>query len=183
MFIACENSEKLRHELSHNIRTSGDIKYLTDHSVNFKNLDSKSWHGPAKVLKQDGQHVLNKNGSRHITVHPCQLQLINHNNENTSSNFTQTSQDTTPSQHQFPNPKNPTPIQQTTYESDTNDDCDNSCINNYDTPSSISKELTIQSEQQPLNDEHTTLSEKPPVGNIIPEIQQSRKIQPNYHIK
>ena len=43
-------------------------------------------------------------------------------------------------------------------------------------------ELTIQSEQQPLNDEHTTLSEKPPVGNI-PEIQQSRKIQPNYHIK
>ena len=41
-FITSKNSEKLRHALSHNIRTSGDIKYLTGDSVYFKRLDSNS---------------------------------------------------------------------------------------------------------------------------------------------
>ena len=57
-FIASENSEKLRRALSHNTRTSGDIKYLTGDYVYFKRLDSKSWHDPVKVLGQDGQQVL-----------------------------------------------------------------------------------------------------------------------------
>ena len=67
-FIASKNSKKLRCALSHNIRTSGDVKYLTGDSVYFKRLDSNSWHGPAKVLGQDGQQVLVKNGSRYIRV-------------------------------------------------------------------------------------------------------------------
>ena len=53
-FIASENSEKLRRAISHNIRTSGDVKYLTGDSVYFKRLDSNSWHGPAKVPGEDG---------------------------------------------------------------------------------------------------------------------------------
>ena len=76
-FIANENSEKLRRTLSHNIRITGYIKYLTGDSVNFKRMDSDEWHGPAKVLGQDGQQVLVKNGSRYIRVYPCRLQLIN----------------------------------------------------------------------------------------------------------
>ena len=88
-------------------------------------------------------------------------------------------QDTSLIQHQFTNPTNSTPIQQTTYESDTDDDSDNSCTNNFsNTPSNISSELTAQSEQQASNSEHTSLSEKPPVGNIIPETQQLRNIKP-----
>ena len=39
-FIASENSWNLRRALSHNIRTSGDIKYLTGDSVYFKRLNS-----------------------------------------------------------------------------------------------------------------------------------------------
>ena len=40
--ITSENSAKLRHASSHNIRTSGDIKYLTGDSVYFRRLDNKS---------------------------------------------------------------------------------------------------------------------------------------------
>ena len=69
-FIASENSEKLRRALSHNIRTSGDIKYLIEDSVYFKKLKSNQWHGPAKVLEQDGQQVPVKNGSSyHVYAH------------------------------------------------------------------------------------------------------------------
>ena len=58
-----------------------------------------------------------------ISVYPCRLQPINHNNENISSDLTQPSQDiTSPTQHQFTNPTNLIPIQQTTYESDINKD-------------------------------------------------------------
>lgn len=49
---ATENSEKLRHAVSRNIRTSGDIKYLTDDSIYFKHLET----------------------AKSIRVHPCQLQ-------------------------------------------------------------------------------------------------------------
>ena len=154
MLALTSTPTKLIHAFSHNIRTSGDVKYLTGDSVYFK---------------QDGQQVLVKNGSRFIRKHPCRLQLINHNNENISHNFIQpSSQDTSLTQHQFTNPTNPTPILELTYESDTDDDSDNSCTNNFsNTPSN----------------EQTTLSEKPPVGNIIPETQQPRQIKPNCHIK
>ena len=75
-FIASENSEKLRRALSHNIRTSGDIKYLTGVLVHFKRLNSNQWHRPAKVPGQDGQ-VLVKNGSSYHRINPCRLQQIN----------------------------------------------------------------------------------------------------------
>ena len=74
-FIASENSEKIRRALSHNTRTFGDIKYFTGDSVYYKRASSRSWHGPCKVLGQDGQQVLLKHGSNYIRVHPCRLQL------------------------------------------------------------------------------------------------------------
>ena len=49
-FISSKNSEKIRWALSHNIRSSGDVKYVTGDSVYYKRIDSKEWHGPAKVL-------------------------------------------------------------------------------------------------------------------------------------
>ena len=75
-FIACENSERIRRALSHNIRTSGDIKYLTGDRVYFKRANNREWHGPASVIGQDGQQVLVKYGSSYSRVHPCRLQLI-----------------------------------------------------------------------------------------------------------
>ena len=53
-FIASENSEKISRALAHNVRTSGDIKYITEDHVYFKHVDSREWHGPATVLAQDG---------------------------------------------------------------------------------------------------------------------------------
>ena len=75
-FIASENSEKIRRALSHNIRTSGDIKYITGDQIYYKRSNSRERHGPATVLGQDGQQVLIKMGSIYIRVHPCRLQLI-----------------------------------------------------------------------------------------------------------
>ena len=81
-FIASENYKKIRCTLSHNLRTSGDIKYITGDSVYYKCMDSREWHRPAKVIGQDGQQVLIKNGSTYIRVHCCCLQLINQNSKN-----------------------------------------------------------------------------------------------------
>ena len=75
-FIASGNSEKIRRDLAHDIRTSGDIKYITVDHVYFKRADSREWHGPVTVLGQDGQQVLIKKGSSYVRVHLCQLELI-----------------------------------------------------------------------------------------------------------
>ena len=74
-FIQSESSEKLRRALNHNIRTSGDIKYLSGDNVFFKRANESHWRGPGKVLGQDGQQVLAKYGSRYIRVHPCRITL------------------------------------------------------------------------------------------------------------
>ena len=54
-FIEGENSERIKRALSHNVRTSGEIKYVSGDSVYFKRPKDNSWHGPGRVLGQDGQ--------------------------------------------------------------------------------------------------------------------------------
>ena len=70
-FITNENSRKIRRGLSLNIRTSGDIKYIIGDSVYYKHMDSTEWHEPAKVLGQDSQLVVIKNGSTSTRVNHC----------------------------------------------------------------------------------------------------------------
>ena len=79
-FIQAESSERIRRALSHNIRSSGDIKYLNGDKVYFKRNDSKKWSGPAVVIGQDGQFVLLRHQSTWIRVHPCRLQLLDAEN-------------------------------------------------------------------------------------------------------
>ena len=74
-FIKSESSEKIRRALRHNIRSSGDIKYLSGDSVYYKRLNSRKWNGPGTVLGQDGQQVLVKHGGVYVRVHPCRLSL------------------------------------------------------------------------------------------------------------
>ena len=74
-FIESESSEKLRRALNHNIRSSGDIKYITGDRVYYKRLANRKWCGPAVVLGQDGQQVLVKHGGIYVRVHPCRLCL------------------------------------------------------------------------------------------------------------
>ena len=75
-FIASENSERIRRALIHNVRTSGEIKYLTGDVVLFKGNDSKEWHGPAIVVGQVSQQVILKHGGMYVRRHPCRLQLV-----------------------------------------------------------------------------------------------------------
>ena len=62
-FIAGENYEKFKTALVHNIRTSGDIKYVTGDRFCFKRANSREWHGPVTALRQNGQYVIIKDGS------------------------------------------------------------------------------------------------------------------------
>ena len=75
-FLASESSEKLRRALKHNIRTSGNIKYVTGDKVYYKRATETRWRGPAVVLGQDGQQVLVKHGGIYVRVHPCRLSLV-----------------------------------------------------------------------------------------------------------
>ena len=75
-FIQSENSERIRRALRHNIRTSGEVKYITGDVVYYKRLDSKKWKGPAVVIGQDSQQVLVKHGGELRRVPPCRLTLV-----------------------------------------------------------------------------------------------------------
>ena len=75
-FIACENDEKIRRALKANVRSSGEIKYVTGDQVTYKRDTSSEWHGPGIVIGQTGQQVFIKHGSFYIRVHPCRLQLV-----------------------------------------------------------------------------------------------------------
>ena len=74
-YVSSESSEKIRRALNHNIRSSGDVKYLTGDKVYYKRLNHKRWRGPAVVFGQDGQQVLVKHGGVYVRVHPCRLRL------------------------------------------------------------------------------------------------------------
>ena len=74
-FIACENDEKIRRALKANIRSSGEIKYVTGDKIFYKRDSSTEWHGPGFVIGQMDQQVFVKHGSFYIRVHPCRLQL------------------------------------------------------------------------------------------------------------
>ena len=74
-FIESENSERIKRALNHNIRSSGDTKYMTGDVVFYKRNDSQLWKGPGTVIGQDGQQILIKHGSTYVRVHPCRIQL------------------------------------------------------------------------------------------------------------
>ena len=75
-FIQSENNERIRRALRHNIRTSGEIKYITGDVVYYKRLDSKQWKGPAVVIGQDSQQILIKHGGELRRIPPCRLTLV-----------------------------------------------------------------------------------------------------------
>ena len=75
-FIRTESSSRIRRALSHNIRSSEDIKYLTGDKVYYKRATDKRWCGPGTVTGQDGQFVLIHTLASWVRAHPCRLRLI-----------------------------------------------------------------------------------------------------------
>ena len=75
--VKAESSERIRRALSHNIRSSGDVKYVNGDSVYYRRKDDSRWRGPGTVIGQDGQWVLVRNQYTWVRVHPCRLRLAN----------------------------------------------------------------------------------------------------------
>ena len=74
-FIQSENSERIKRALTHNIRPSSHIKFVTGDTVYYKRNDSKKWKGPAKVIGTESQQILIKHGGTYVCVHPCRVLL------------------------------------------------------------------------------------------------------------
>lgn len=76
LFIASEKDEKIKRALYHNIRASGEVKYVSGDSVFYKKKDKNEWRGTCAVIGLVNQQVFVKYGTFYICVHPCRLQLV-----------------------------------------------------------------------------------------------------------
>ena len=74
-YVASKSIKKIHRVLNHNVRTSGEIKYITCDSVYFNHVSERWCRGPGDVLGQDGQQVLVKYGSSYVRIHPRRLAL------------------------------------------------------------------------------------------------------------
>ena len=130
------------------------MKYVTGDFVYYKRIDSKEWHGPAKVLSQDGQQVLVKNGSNYFRVHLCRLQLIYENPEIPKTPTTEAQENDQKYYLQLPNNKQSHSIFDT---SDSEDEEPRSNHNNCNVETA-----------QPLNIEEVT----PTMNQTYPEYKR-----------
>jgi hypothetical protein len=96
-FIESERSERIARALSHNIRTSNDVKYSCGDSVYYKRDKACQWKGPGTVIGQDGQQVLVKHGATYVRVHPCRLMLKGVDSQITKSIVNDVSKESNPS--------------------------------------------------------------------------------------
>ena len=77
-FIKQESCERLRRALNRQTRTYSDTVYSNGERVYYKRKDTDQWHGPAIVLGKDSAQYLLKHGGIYIRVHPCRMQLDQH---------------------------------------------------------------------------------------------------------
>ena len=54
-FIQSESSDRIRHALQYQTRTSGDVHYFTGDIVYYKRENNSQWHGQGTVIGQDGK--------------------------------------------------------------------------------------------------------------------------------
>ena len=62
--------------MSHNRRTSADVKYINGDLVYFKRKSDTRWHGPGYIIGQCGQFTLIRHQCSWIRVQPCQMQMV-----------------------------------------------------------------------------------------------------------
>ena len=137
------------------------MKYVTGDSVYYKCIDSREWHGPAKVLGQDGQQVFVKNGSNHIRVHPCCLQLIHENPEISKTPTTVAQENDQKHYRQSPNNKHSHPILDTL---DSEDEEQRNNHNDYNVetaqPQNIKEDTPTTSQAYPEYERPSQLNDK-----------------------
>ena len=65
-FLKAEASQKIKNALKHSVRTYSEQQYTPGQKVYYKRPDTKGWKGPARVLGQDGNFVLIREGKTAI---------------------------------------------------------------------------------------------------------------------
>ena len=137
------------------------MNYVTGDSVYYKRIDSKEWHGPAKVLGQDGQQVLAKNGSNYNRVHPCCLQHIHENPEISKTPTTEAQENDQKNYRQSLNNKQSHPILDT---SDSEDEEQENNHNNYNAetaqPQNIEGDTPTTNQAYPEYERPSQLNDK-----------------------
>ena len=85
-FVRLESCEKFRRAMRARFRTYANQRYFQGDSVYYKRNDDDKWKGPAKVIFQDNSKIWIKSPETHIpiSVHPCRLQLVKHENSQSS---------------------------------------------------------------------------------------------------
>ena len=72
-FIQSESSDRIRHALQYQTRTSRGVCYVTRDILYCKRENNYQWHGPGTVTGQDGKQVLVKHGSVYVCVYACRI--------------------------------------------------------------------------------------------------------------
>ena len=70
VFIQQETSEKICRAFRHQIRRSGDLKFVCSDTVCYKRNGSSKWKGQGTVLGQKEQQILIKHDRVYVRLHP-----------------------------------------------------------------------------------------------------------------
>ena len=73
-FVKVENSRKIKRALKSQVRSCNDLRVFPGENVLYKRNNPDKWHGPGKVIGQEGQCVTIKHGFQIVRVHPCHIQ-------------------------------------------------------------------------------------------------------------
>ena len=82
-FIESESCERLRRAMKHNVRSSGEVKFINGDIVYYRRNSDGCWKGPGRVIGQENKQILVKHGSTYIRMHPCRLKLKTENETTT----------------------------------------------------------------------------------------------------
>ncbi|KAJ8036474.1 hypothetical protein HOLleu_20462 [Holothuria leucospilota] len=69
-FTKAESSERICKALKHNVRAT-ETTFEPGDNVFYKRDDSNRWHGPGRVIRQDGKIVFIRHGSQLVRVATC----------------------------------------------------------------------------------------------------------------
>ena len=88
-FVKAESSERIKRALTHNIRTSCESRFVNGDRIYFKRDGQRQWHGPAKVIDQEGKQILVRYDNQVVRVHVSRashvaegsVKIVERNNE------------------------------------------------------------------------------------------------------
>ena len=157
--------KKIKRALCHNIRTSGEIKYVTGDNVFYKREDQNEWRRPGDVIGQVNQQVFVNHGNFYIRVHPCRFQLVKPSFQ--SSNEPVSEQ----SWQDYHNHQNESNVQNQQTENNSFSDSENYCSDNNEAPPQNEHRILVYMTSHKSNhqDTHSTTNIKEKISKNYPK--------------